>query len=293
LTAIPMDGKALAASVEASLKEEATRMAESGVKPTLATILVGNDPASKVYVASKHKAAARVGIESRSFDLPETTTEAELSSLISNLNGDSSVNGILLQLPLPEHLPEMTMIESISPGKDVDGLTTTNAGRLVYGQTDLIPCTPRGIMELLHHYSIPIRSSRAVIINRSTLVGKPLHHLLLHEDATVTVCHSKSREMGALTSDADILVTAVGRRPQFTITADMVKEGAVVIDVAMNRVDGKLMGDVDYDEVSKKASHITPVPGGVGPMTVVMLMKNTLIAANKQNRLLISSVPRP
>ncbi|HME18832.1 MAG TPA: bifunctional methylenetetrahydrofolate dehydrogenase/methenyltetrahydrofolate cyclohydrolase FolD [Nitrososphaerales archaeon] len=290
MTAIPMDGKALAAAVEARLKEEAAKMVGSGVQPTLATILVGNDPASKVYVSSKHKAAARVGIASKSYTLPEETTEMELLSLISILNADRNVNGILLQLPLPGHLQEMSMIEAIDPGKDVDGLTTTNAGRLVYGQTDLTPCTPRGIMELLHHYRIPIRSSRAVIINRSTLVGKPLQSLLLNEDATVTVCHSKSRDLPSLTREADILVSAVGRRPQFIVTADMVKEGAVVVDVAMNRVDGRLQGDVLYEEVSKKASHITPVPGGVGPMTVVMLMQNTLLAAEKQNRMLVSSV---
>jgi len=169
-------------------------------------------------------------------------------------------------------------------------LTATNAGRLVYGRADLVPCTPRGIMELLHHYNIPIRSSRAVIINRSTLVGKPLHHLLLAEDATVTICHSKSTELPSLTLHADILVTAVGRRPNFVVTADMVKEGATVVDVAMNRVDGKLVGDVDYQEVSEKASHITPVPGGVGPMTVVMLMQNTLIATERQKHLMISQV---
>jgi methylenetetrahydrofolate dehydrogenase (NADP+) / methenyltetrahydrofolate cyclohydrolase len=291
MTGIPMDGKALAAAVEARLKDEATKMVGSGVQPTLATILVGNDPASKVYVSSKHKAAARVGISSRSYNLQEETKEAELLSLISTLNADKSVNGILLQLPLPEHLQEMNMIEAIDPGKDVDGLTTTNAGRLVYGQTDLTPCTPRGIMELLHHYRIPIRSSRAVIINRSTLVGKPLQSLLLNEDATVTVCHSKSRDLPSLTREADILVSAVGRRPQFVVTADMVKEGVVVVDVAMNRIDGRLLGDVAYEEVSKKASHITPVPGGVGPMTVVMLMQNTLLAAEKQNRMLVSSVP--
>jgi len=292
MTAIPMDGKTLAAAVESRIKEETARMADSGVQPTLATILVGNDPASKVYVSSKHKAAARVGIASKSYNLQQETSERELLSLISTLNSDRSVNGILLQLPLPEHLSEMGMIEAIDPGKDVDGLTTTNAGRLVYGYTDLIPCTPRGIMELLHHYRIPIRSSRAVIINRSTLVGKPLHNLLLHEDATVTVCHSKSTDLPSLTQDADILVTAVGRRPQFVVTADMVKEGAVVIDVAMNRIDGKLLGDVEYEGVSQKASHITPVPGGVGPMTVIMLMQNTLLAAQKQNRLLVSSVSK-
>ena len=292
MTAIAMDGKALAGAVESQLKEEAARLVASGVQPTLATILVGNDPASKVYVASKHKAAARVGISSRSFNLPEETPEGELRSLISTLNSDRGVNGILLQLPLPPHLHELDMIEAMDPDKDVDGLTTTNAGRLVYGQTDLTPCTPRGIMEMLHHYDVPIRASRAVIINRSTLVGKPLHNLLLNEDATVTVCHSKSRDLPSLTREADILVTAVGRRPQFVVGADMVKEGVVVIDVAMNRIDGRLLGDVEYEEVSKKASHITPVPGGVGPMTVVMLMKNTLLATGKQNSLLVSSVPQ-
>jgi methylenetetrahydrofolate dehydrogenase (NADP+)/methenyltetrahydrofolate cyclohydrolase len=290
MTAIPMDGRALAASLEERLKAAVEEMRVSGAEPTLATILVGDDQASKVYVTSKHKAAGRVGIRSRSYVLPEKATEDELSSLIAGLNADRSVNGILLQLPLPPQLDELRMLERIDPEKDVDGLTTANAGRLVCGRTGLVPCTPRGIMELLHHYGITIRSSRAVIINRSTLVGKPLHHLLLAEDATVTVCHSKSTELPSLTRQADILVTAVGRRPQFTVTADMVKEGAVVVDVAMNRVDGKLVGDVDYQGVSEKASHITPVPGGVGPMTVVMLMQNTLIATERQNNLVVLQV---
>lgn len=290
MTAVPMDGKALAAMVEARLKTQTERMITLGVQPTLATILVGNDPASKVYVASKHRAAERVGILSRSHVLPGETTERELVSLIADLNADMNVNGILLQLPLPAHLQEMKMLEAIDPEKDVDGLTTTNAGRLVYGRTDLVPCTPRGIMELLHYYKIPIKSSMAVIINRSTLVGRPLYNLLLNEDATVTVCHSKSTELSTITRRADILVTAVGRRPQFVLTEDMVKEGAVVIDVAMNRIDGKLTGDVDFEGVSRKASYITPVPGGVGPMTVIMLMQNTLIATERQNRLLAPSV---
>ncbi len=290
MTAIPMDGRALSASIEERLKAVAEKMKASGTEPTLATILVGDDQASRVYVASKHRAAGRVGIGSRGYALPERATEDELASLIAGLNADRSVNGILLQLPLPPQFDELRMLEKIDPEKDVDGLTATNAGRLVYGRADLVPCTPRGIMELLHHYRIPIRSSRAVIINRSTLVGKPLHHLLLAEDATVTVCHSKSTELPSLTQHADILVTAVGRRPQFVVTADMVKEGAVVVDVAMNRVDGKLVGDVDYQGVSEKASHITPVPGGVGPMTVVMLMQNTLIATERQSRLVTSQV---
>jgi len=290
MTAIPMDGKALSASLEERLKAAVKRMKALGTEPTLATILVGDDQASRVYVASKHRAAGRVGIRSRSYALSEQTTEDELSSLIAGLNSDGSVNGILLQLPLPSQLDELKMLERIDPEKDVDGLTATNAGRLVYGRTGLVPCTPRGIMELLHHYGIRIRSSRAVIINRSTLVGKPLHHLLLAEDATVTVCHSKSAELPYLTQQADILVTAVGRRPSFVVTADMVKEGAVVVDVAMNRVDGKLVGDVDYQSVAEKASHITPVPGGVGPMTVVMLMQNTLIATERQNHALVWQV---
>lgn len=281
-----MDGRAVASSVESRLREQVNQMAAAGVTPTLATIIVGDDPASKVYVTSKHKAAERVGVSSVGHRLSRDTSEADLVSLIAELNSNRAVNGILLQLPLPDHIDELKVLEHIDPDKDVDGLTSTNAGRLMYGKTDLVPCTPKGVMELLHYYKINIASSRAVILNRSALVGKPLHHLLLGEDATVTVCHSKSTDLGAITMTADILVTAVGRRPGFVVTADMVRDGAVVIDVAMNRVNGKLVGDVDFAEVSKKASYITPVPGGVGPMTVVMLIQNTLIAAQKQNRML-------
>ena len=282
-----MDGKGLAADIESRLKAQAGKLKSSGIQPSLATILVGNDPASRVYVTSKHKAAERVGIASRGYHLGDQASRAELASLIESLNADDGVNGILLQLPLPHHIDELNAIEQIDPEKDVDGLTTVNAGRLSYGQTELVPCTPKGVMELLHNYRIPVRSSHVVIINRSSLVGKPLHHLLLNEDATVTVCHSKSTDLRSLTSRADILVTAVGKRPHFTVTEDMVREGAVVIDVATNRVEGKLVGDVDFDAVSRKASYITPVPGGVGPMTVVMLIKNTLIATEKQNRLTV------
>lgn len=290
MTAISMDGKALAAAVGMRLKCAVERMTALGVRPTLATILVEHDPASKIYVASKQKAAEKLGIQSRSFVLPEGVQQTELHSLIQELNANRDVNGILLQLPLPSHLDEMRLVETIDPAKDVDGLTATNVGRLVYGETDLVPCTPRGIMELLHHYEIPIRSSMAVIINRSPLVGKPLYSLLLNEDATVTVCHSKSVELSSLTRQADILVTAVGRRPYFVLTEEMVKDGSVVIDVAMNRIDGKLSGDADFETVSKKVSYITPVPGGVGPMTVMMLMQNTLIAAEKQNSLPVEMV---
>lgn len=290
MTAVLMDGKALAAEITERLRVEVARMKSDGVVPTLATVLVGDDPASRVYVSRKHRAALAVGIGLRNYTLPESTAEEELLSLIGTLNADDAVNGILLQLPLPCHLEQRRATEKIAPDKDVDGLTVTNAGRLVYGESDLIPCTPRGVMELLHHYHITVESANAVIINRSMLVGKPLHHLLLSEDATVTVCHSKSSDLSSLTKDADILITAVGRRPGFVVTADMVKEGAVVVDVAMNRVEGKLVGDVDFDGVSKKASYITPVPGGVGPMTVAMLMQNTLIATMKQKRKLVSPV---
>ena len=231
-----------------------------------------------------------MGITSENFRLPGTASEEDLAALIRRLNSDASVNGVLLQLPLPSHLDGRKMIEQISPAKDVDGLTSANMGLLMYGQASLLPCTPRGVMELLHHYKIPIAGSRAVIINRSTLVGKPLLHMLLSEDATVTVCHSKSRELLSITRQADILVTAVGRRPPFTLTREMVRDRAVVVDVAMNRVGGKLVGDTDYESVASKASHITPVPGGVGPMTVVMLMENTLIAAAKQHNLKEASV---
>ena len=290
MTAVVMDGKALAAELGDSLKADVEKMRASGVEPTLATILVGDDPASKVYVASKHRAAGRLGIRTLSHNLPHDSTEGELAALVASLNADPGVNGILLQLPLPPHLDERAMLEHLCPAKDVDGLTAANAGRLVYGEGDLVPCTPKGVMGLLHHYDVPIRSSRAVIVNRSPLVGRPLYQLLLNEDATLTVCHSKSADLRSITREADILITAVGRRPQFTVTAEMVKEGAAVVDVAMNRVDGKLMGDVDFEGVSKKASHITPVPGGVGPMTVMMLMQNTVIAARSQSHILVPTV---
>jgi methylenetetrahydrofolate dehydrogenase (NADP+)/methenyltetrahydrofolate cyclohydrolase len=292
MTAIVMDGKAVAAETKQTLREEAEYMKKVGVIPKIATILVGNDAPSRAYVASKHKVAEEIGIQSENHSLPGFAKEEEVADLIASLNSDPSVNGILLQLPLPQHLDSGRLIERISPAKDVDGLTSVNMGLLFYGKASLAPCTPRGVMELLHHYKIPIPGSRAVIINRSALVGKPLLHLLLAEDATVTVCHSKSRGLLGITRQADILISAVGRRPQFSVTRDMVREGAVVIDVAMNRVGGKLVGDVDFEAVSRKASYITPVPGGVGPMTVVMLMQNTLVAAGKQHDLKEASALR-
>ncbi len=287
-----MDGKALALRTKETLKEETDYMKKVGIEPKIATILVGDDAPSKVYLASKHKTAMEIGIRSENHALPGFASEDQVGGLIDSLNSDPAVNGILLQLPLPQHLDSRKLIERISPAKDVDGLTSANMGLLFYGQASLIPCTPRGVMELLRHYKIPLAGSRAVIINRSSLVGKPLLHLLLAEDATVTVCHSKSRELIGITRQADVLISAVGRRPRFSVTAEMVKKGAVVIDVAMNRVGGKLMGDVDFESVSQKASYITPVPGGVGPMTVVMLMQNTLLAAAKQHNLKEASVLR-
>lgn len=285
MTAVIMDGKALAAEVKARLAQETRMMQGAGVEPKLATILVGDDAPSKVYVAGKHRAAKELGIRVEGFHLPGTSPARDLELLIRRLNGDKSVNGIILELPLPSHLDARQMIDLISPEKDVDGLTAVNMGHLFYNRGVLVPCTPKGIMELLGHYNVPLAGSRCVIINRSALVGRPLMHLLLAEDATVTVCHSKSVDFLSLTRQADVLITAVGRRPGFALTRDMVKDGAVVIDVAMNRVHGKLVGDAEFDEVAAKASMITPVPGGVGPMTIAMLMENTLIAAALQGGL--------
>ena len=279
MTATLMDGKALAGEIKARLAEETQMMKGAGVVPKLATILVGDDAPSKVYLGGKHRAAQEVGVGLETHHLPGTSPADDLSLLIRRLNTDKSVNGILLQLPLPSHLDARAMIEEISPEKDVDGLTAVNMGKLFYNQGVLVPCTPKGVMELLHHYKVPLGGSRCVIINRSALVGRPLMHLLLAEDATVTVCHSKSLDFLSLTRQADVLVTAVGRKPGFSLTREMVKEGAVVVDVAMNRVHGKLTGDAEFEEVSQKASLITPVPGGVGPMTVATLMENTLEAA--------------
>jgi methylenetetrahydrofolate dehydrogenase (NADP+)/methenyltetrahydrofolate cyclohydrolase len=285
MTGVIMDGKALAAEIKARLAQEAEMMKGVGVTPKLATVLVGDDGPSKVYLAGKHRAAQEVGIALETYHLPGTSPAQDLALLIRRLNSDVSVNGILLQLPLPSHLEARAMIEQISPEKDVDGLTSVNMGRLFYNQGVLVPCTPKGVMELLRHYKVPLAGTRCLIINRSALVGRPLMHLLLAEDATVTVCHSKSVDFLSLTRQADVLITAVGRRPGFALTREMVKDGAVVVDVAMNRLHGKLVGDAEFEEVAKKASMITPVPGGVGPMTVAMLLENTLIAAALQNGL--------
>ena len=248
----------------------------------LAVVIVGNDPASRVYVNNKKKACAACGIESYEYALPEETTEEELLALVEKLNGDPAVNGILVQLPLPRQIDEHRIIEAISPKKDVDAFHAVNVGKIMIGDFDFLPCTPSGCMDLIDSTGVPVEGKRCVVIGRSNIVGKPMAMLLLHRNGTVTICHSKTKNLKEICREADILVAAVGR-PNF-VTADMVKEGAVVIDVGMNRLEnGKLCGDVDFEGVSKVAGWITPVPGGVGPMTIATLMRNTLTAAKLQN----------
>lgn len=280
LTGQKIDGVAVANSVKDLVRASVVELKNEGVEPCLATILIGNDPASSSYVTSKQKDCSEVGIATKDHRLPQEFTQMELDSLINLLNNDKSVHGILVQLPLPKLLDEFSTISRISPIKDVDGLTPYNAGLLASGRAILKPCTPLGIMELFDYYHIDLTGKDVVIINRSNLVGKPLYHLMLERDATVTTCHSKTRNLAEKCLDADIIVTAVGDRTRFTLTDAMVKEGAVVIDVGTSRVNGKLTGDADYDSIIKKASYATPVPGGVGPMTRAMLLRNTVTAAS-------------
>ncbi len=277
-----IDGKVISAAVKERVKNEVAALKEKGVTTGLAVIIVGEDPASKVYVSNKKKACEALGIISEEYALPENTTQKELLSLIDALNKKESINGILCQLPLPKHLDETAVINAISPDKDVDAFHPVNVGKIMQGDYDFVPCTPAGIMEMLAYEGIEISGKTCVVIGRSNIVGKPMSMLLLHKNGTVTICHSKTKNLKEVCKNADILVAAVGR-PNF-VTADMVKENAVVIDVGINRVDGKLVGDVNFNEVCEKASYITPVPGGVGPMTIAMLMQNTLTAAKKQNK---------
>lgn len=276
-----IDGKIISAAVKERIKLEVAELKAKGITTGLAVIIVGEDPASKVYVANKKKACEALGIISEEYALPENTTQNELLALINELNNKKSINGILCQLPLPRHLDESIIINSILPEKDVDAFHPANVGKIMIGDYDFVPCTPAGIMEMLEYEGIDISGKSCVVIGRSNIVGKPMSMLLLHKNGTVTVCHSRTKNLSEITKQADILVAAVGR-PNF-VTADMVKEGAVVIDVGINRVDGKLVGDVDFEAVKDKCSAITPVPGGVGPMTIAMLMQNTLTAAKKQN----------
>lgn len=272
-----IDGKALAAKVKAQAVEGAKGLDR---KPGLAVILVGDDPASRVYVTGKEKDCAECGFLSFEHKMPAQTSQEELLATIRALNADDTVDGILVQLPLPKHLDEEAVINAIVPDKDVDCFHPFNVGRMMIGDPVFLPCTPAGVMEMLREYQIPVRGKRCVVLGRSNIVGKPMAMLLLQQDGTVTVCHSRTPDLAAITREADILVSAVGRVG--LVTADMVKEGAVVIDVAMNRgADGKLCGDVDYAAVEPKASYITPVPGGVGPMTRAILMKNLLTAAQR------------
>ena len=279
-----IDGKVISASVKERVKAEVSKLKEKGITVGLAVIIVGEAPASKVYVSNKKKACENLGIISEEYALPETTTNEELLALIEELNSKPSINGILCQLPLPRHLDEKLIINSIDPEKDVDAFHPFNVGKIMIGDFDFLPCTPAGVMEMLKYENIEVEGKTCVVIGRSNIVGKPMNMLLLHQNGTVTVCHSKTKNLKEVCKNADILVAAVGR-PKF-VTEDMVKEGAVVIDVGINRVDGKLCGDVDFENVKNKASAITPVPGGVGPMTIAMLMQNTLTAAKKQNNLI-------
>lgn len=279
-----IDGKVISASVKERVKDEVIALNQKGITVGLAVIIVGEDPASKVYVSNKKKACEALGIISREYALPENTTEQELLDLIRELNANPEINGILCQLPLPKHLDEKLIINSIDPEKDVDAFHPVNVGKIMIGDFYFLPCTPAGVMEMLEYEGIDVTGKNCVVIGRSNIVGKPMNMLLLHKNGTVTICHSKTKNLAEICKNADILVAAVGR-PNF-VTADMVKEGAVVIDVGINRVDGKLCGDVDFENVKDKASAITPVPGGVGPMTIAMLMQNTLTAAKKQNGLI-------
>ncbi len=272
-----IDGKLISQELKDELKEEVAQLKAAGKNCCLAVIQVGNDPASSVYVGNKKKACAYIGIESRSYELPYETTEEELLALIDRLNADSGVHGILCQLPLPKHIDEQKVTQAISPFKDVDGFHPQNVGSLVIGRQGFVSCTPAGIIELLHRYDIPIAGKHCVVIGRSNIVGKPMALLMLKENATVTVCHSRTQNLKEICRQADILIVAIGR-PEY-ITADYVKEEAVVIDVGIHRNENnKLCGDVKFDEVEPIASAITPVPGGVGPMTIAMLMNNCVEA---------------
>lgn len=273
-----IDGKKISAQIKEEVKQETAELAARGITVTLAVIQVGNDPASSVYVGNKKKACEYVGFRSLSYELPEETTQEELLALIRELNGRADVNGILVQLPLPGHISEDRVIQTISPDKDVDGFHVQNVGRLSVGEKGFVSCTPAGVIELLKRSGITVEGKECVVIGRSNIVGKPMAALLLRENGTVTVCHSKTKNLADITRRADILVAAIGK-PRY-ITAEYVKDGAVVIDVGIHRNENnKLCGDVDFDAVAPKASYITPVPGGVGPMTIAMLMANCLQSA--------------
>ena len=275
-----IDGIEVSNAVKDILKNAVEKLNSENIVPCLATVLVGDDPASVTYVKNKHNACEKIGIKTKDHRLPIDTTQNELDKIIDDLNNDKEVHGILVQLPLPKQLNEFKTISRISPIKDVDGLTPQNVGLLAMGKSIFRPCTPSGIMEMFYYYKIDLEGKNTVMINRSNLVGKPLYHLLLQNNATVITCHSKTKNLNEYCKNADIIITAVGNRAKFKLTSDMIKKDAVVIDVAISRYEGKLVGDADYDDIIQKASWVTPVPGGVGPMTVAMLLKNTVTAAS-------------
>lgn len=279
MAGIRIDGIVIAKAVKERIKMSVKELNKHNVVPCLATILVGEDPASATYVRNKHKACQEVGITTKDYKLDATTTQTKLTDIIKELNSDASVHGILIQLPLPKQLDEFDAISKISPSKDVDGLTPHNAGLLAMRRASLIACTPLGIMEMFDYHGIDLERKKVVLINRSNLVGKPLYHLLLEKNATVITCHSKTENLTELCQMADVVITAVGNRAKFTLTPDMINKDAVVVDVAISRYQDKLVGDSDFEQIIQKASFATPVPGGVGPMTVAMLLKNTVTAA--------------
>lgn len=282
MSAIRMDGKMVSAKVRGSILDEVKKLESKGVRPGLAVIIVGEDPASQIYVRNKERACEECGFYSQKYALPAETTQEQLLGLIDELNHDPHINGILCQMPVPKHISEQAVIDAIDPTKDVDAFHPVNVGKIMIGNFDFLPCTPAGVMELLAEYDIDPKGKNCVVIGRSNIVGKPMSMLLLHKHGTVTICHSRTTNLKEICAQADILVAAVGKAG--FVTADMVKEGAVVIDVGMNRNEqGKVCGDVCFDEVNEKAGYLTPVPGGVGPMTITMLMKNTLKAAKLQN----------
>lgn len=278
MTAVIIDGKLVSQKIKESLKEEVKILKDKGIVPGLAVLLVGDDPASQVYVRMKEKASNELGINSDVIKLKERTSEGEIISIIEKLNKDINVHGILVQLPLPDGISEERVMEKIDPLKDIDGFNPVNMGRLLRGdEVDFVPCTPSGIMELLKFYNIEIKGKKAVVIGRSNIVGKPVALLLLKEHATVIICHSRTNNLKDIVRSGDIVIAAAGKPG--LITGDMIKEGAVVVDVGINKHEGRLLGDVKYEEARDKASYITPVPGGVGPMTIAMLLKNTVAAA--------------
>ncbi|MEK0327119.1 MAG: bifunctional 5,10-methylenetetrahydrofolate dehydrogenase/5,10-methenyltetrahydrofolate cyclohydrolase [Nitrosopumilus sp.] len=280
MTGKKIDGLEVAKSVKERVRKSVEELKKQGIEPCLATILVGDNAASAMYVKNKHKACQEVGIITKDHNPSKLISQNELNELIDSINNDSKVHGILVQLPLPDQLDEFVTISRISPIKDVDGLTPHNMGLLSMRKAILKACTPSGIMEMFDYYDIDLEGKTVVIINRSNLIGKPLYHMLLEKNATVITCHSKTKNLKEISKNADIVVSAVGDRSKFVLTPDMIKEGAVVIDVAISRIDGKLTGDADYEKIIEKASYATPVPGGVGPMTVSMLIRNTVTAAS-------------